>query len=68
MGHARYAINAIGRSKPISTAYTVAEPLEKTFFYPLSTDPSIPKDPIPDAVVADISSGHLEVEEILAWI
>ena len=26
----------------------------KPFFYPLATDPSIPKDPIPDAIVADI--------------
>ena len=49
-----YAINAIGRSKPISTAYTVAEPLEKTFFYPLATDPSIPNATLPDAIVADI--------------
>ncbi|CAK9054471.1 unnamed protein product [Durusdinium trenchii] len=51
-----YAINAIGRSKPISTAYTVAVPLEKTFFYPLSTDPSIPNETIPDAIVADIGT------------
>eukprot|EP00434_Breviolum_minutum_P022456 symbB.v1.2.019822.t1/scaffold1639.1/size107980/2 len=49
-----YSINAIGRSKPISTAYTVAEPLEKTFFYPLATDPSIPNATLPDAIVADI--------------
>ncbi|CAE7778437.1 rsgI3, partial [Symbiodinium sp. CCMP2456] len=49
-----YAINAIGRSQPISTAYTVAVPLEKTFFYPLSTDPSISRDPIPDFIIADV--------------
>ncbi|CAE7600377.1 rsgI3 [Symbiodinium natans] len=49
-----YAINAIGRSKPISTAYTVAVPLEKTYFYPLSTDPSIARDPIPDFIIADV--------------
>ncbi|CAE7185562.1 amy, partial [Symbiodinium pilosum] len=29
----------------------------RTFFYPLSTDPSIARDPIPEFVIADIPSG-----------
>ncbi|CAE8647028.1 unnamed protein product, partial [Polarella glacialis] len=49
-----YAINSIGRSKASNAAYTVAIPLETNYFYPLSTDPSVPQNELPSTVVADV--------------
>jgi hypothetical protein len=51
-----YAINTVGRSAPSNVSYTVAVPLETNFFYPLSTDPSLPKFQLPSNVTAGVEN------------
>ena len=53
----------VGRLEPEALRPVVLIPgsPRKTYFYPLSTDPSIARDPIPDFIIADVPCGSQTV-------